>query len=269
MAALVSIVILVGGSTPEGNAEHRYLVDAFLERFGDRVTRIVTAEPVKRSFGTRLKRMLKRGNYAERLARWRYPGGYGPDPADLQRLLRPDESTPQMPGGSRRVHLPSHNGPECEAILEADQPDVIVVYGTSIIRSNIFSKARIITLNMHTGLSPWYRGDSTLFWPVFYNEPERLGVTVHELVESVDGGAIAATAAVHYEPGDREAQLFAKGVRAGTQLYLDSVTAALNGTLECQPQDLSIGHEFRWKDRTVAAERQVIANFEQWERASS
>jgi folate-dependent phosphoribosylglycinamide formyltransferase PurN len=265
----VSIVILVGGSTPEANAEHRYLVNAFLERFGERVTRVITAEPVRRSFGTRLKRMLKRGNYVERFARWRYPGGYGPDPSDLQGLLEPGQITPQMPGGSRRAHLPSHNGPECEAILEADQPDVIVVYGTSIIRENIFSKARIITLNMHTGLSPWYRGDSTLFWPVYYNEPERLGVTVHELVESVDGGAIAATATVDYETGDREAELFAKGVRAGTKLYLDSVAAALDGSLKCHPQDLTTGREFRWKDRTVAAERQVVATFEQWEQASS
>lgn len=265
----MSIVILVGGSTPEANAEHRYLVNAFLERFDDRVTRIITAEPVRRSFGTRFKRMLKRGNYAERFARWRYPGGYGPDPAELQRLLEPGESTPLMPGGSRRTHLSSHNGPECEAILDAEKPDVIVVYGTPIIRENIFGKAGVITLNMHTGLSPWYRGDSTLFWPVYYNEPGRLGVTVHQLVESVDGGAIAATAVVEYETGDREAELFAKGVRAGTALYLDCVEAALNGSLECQPQDLSIGREFRWKDRTVAAERQVIANFEQWEKPAS
>lgn len=261
----MSIVILVGGSTPEANAEHRYLVRAFLERYGERVTRIITAEPVRRSFGTRLKRMLKRGNYLERLARWRFPGGYGPDPSELQQLLEPGEPHAQMPGGSRRVHVSSHNGPDCEALLEQDQPDVIVVYGTAIIRSNIFDKARIITLNMHTGLSPWYRGDSTLFWPVFFNEPDKLGVTVHELVESVDGGAIAATASVNYEQGDREAHLFAKGVRAGTDLYLDCVAAALDGALQCQPQDLSIGQEFRWKDRTIAAEKRVIARFEEWE----
>ncbi|MGQ7843335.1 formyl transferase [Granulosicoccus sp. 3-233] len=265
----MSIVILVGGQTPEANAEHRYLVKAFLERFDERITRIITAEPVRRSFGTRVKRMLKRGNYVERLARARYPGGYGPAPEALQHLLEPGSDSPLMPGGSRRVHLPSHNGPECEAILDADRPDVIVVYGTAIIRENIFGKAGIITLNMHTGLSPWYRGDSTLFWPVYFNEPEKLGVTVHQLVESVDGGAIAATAAVDYARGDREAELFAKGVRAGTALYLDCVAAALDGSLECQPQDLSIGREFRWKDRTVAAERQVIARFEQWETASS
>lgn len=262
----MSIVILVGGSTPDGNAEHRYLVDAFLQHFGERVTRIVTAEPITRSFGTRLQRMLKRGNFSERFARWRFPGGYGPDPDDLLRLLRPDETSPQMPGGARRVHLPSHNGTACEAILDEDKPEIIVVYGTLIIQPRIFCRARNITLNMHTGLSPWYRGDSTLFWPVYYDEPGKLGVTVHELVESIDGGAIAATANVDYEPGDSEAELFAKGVRAGTQIYLDSVDAALAGSLVCTPQDQSIGREFKWKDRTVAAEHRVRQRLDEWAR---
>lgn len=260
----MSIVILVGGDGAQGNPEHRYLVGAFLDRFGDQVTRIVTAEPVTRPLGVRLKRMLKRGNYRERIARWRYGGGYGPDAADLQRLLLPHESEPTMPGGEKRMHVSSHNSAECAAILDEDKPDVIVVYGTRIIRQHIFERAGRITLNMHTGLSPWYRGDSTLFWPVYHNDPERLGVTVHELVASVDGGDIAATAPVIYSQGDREADLFAKGVKAGTAIYLDCVQAALDGTLQCQPQDLSLGREYRWIHRTVAAERKVANQFDQW-----
>ena len=260
----MSIVILVGGSTVQGNPEHRYLVGAFLDRFGDQVTRVISAQPVVRPLGLRIKRLLKRGNYVERFRRWRYPGGYGPDSADLQRLLLPDEEEPIMPGGSRCVQVSSHNGSECEALLDADRPDVIVVYGTAIIRPNIFNKAGIITLNMHTGLSPYYRGDSTLFWPVYHDDAKHLGVTVHELVASVDGGAIAATAPVVYERGDTEADLFAKGVRTGTRLYLDAVQSALHGTLSCQAQDLAQGREFKWIHRTVAAEKQVLAQLNQW-----
>ena len=257
---------MVGGSTAAGNPEHRYLVDAFIERFGELVTHVITAEPLKRPIGERLVRMLKRGNYRERLARFRYPGGYGPDEADLQRLLRPDEAEPTMPGGSRRVHVPDHNGPECEALLKKAKPEVIVVYGTRILRSNVFSQSRIITLNMHTGLSPWYRGDSTLFWPVYYDDHEKLGVTVHELVDSIDGGKIANTVRVKYETGDHEADLFAKGVIAGTAIYLEAVQSALDGTLRCKEQDLSLGREFRWKHRTVDAERKVLARLAVWEK---
>ncbi len=264
----MSIVLLLGGNTPQGNPEHRYLCNAFLNRFGDQIKHVITAEPVTRTFNQRLKRLLKRGHYLERLARWHYAGGYGPDTAQLQQLLLPNEQTPTMPGEGRHSHVVSHNSPACEAILDRIKPDVIVVYGTRIIRSNIFERARIISLNMHTGLSPWYRGDSTLFWPIYYDDADKLGVTVHELVAAVDGGAIAATAPVHYEPGDGEAQLFAKGVKAGTAIYLDCVAQALAGKLECRPQDLSLGREFSWTHRTVAAERRVLDQLDQWARSA-
>lgn len=260
----MSIVILVGGESINGSPEHRYLVDAFIERFGNQVTRIISAKPVTRPITARLSRMIRRGNYRERWARFRYPGGYGPASSDLQPLLRPNESSPEMPGGTRRSQVTSHNSGECLAILEQEKPSVIVVYGTRIIKPHIFEKSSLITLNMHTGLSPYYRGDSTLFWPVYFNEPEKLGVTVHQLVESVDGGAIAATAPVQYTPGDTEADLFAKGVVAGTKIYLNCVEAALKNTLKLVPQDLSKGREFKWIHRTVACEQQVLRNLQQW-----
>lgn len=261
----MSIVILVGGNSEHGGAEHRYLVGEFLQRFDKQVTRIITARPQKRAAHVRLKRMIRRGNYAERLARLSYRHGYGPDAQDVQRLLLPDEAQPCMPGADRVSVVPSHNSEACRDLIRKANPMVIVVYGTAIIHAPTFNLATKLTLNMHTGLSPYYRGDSTLFWPVYYDEPERLGVTVHELVESVDGGDIAATANVHYEAGDTEAHLFAKGVKAGTALYLDATEKALNDELVCVPQDLSQGREFSWRHRTVAAEKQVIAQLERWQ----
>lgn len=260
----MSIVLLVGGTSEHGNVQHRYLVGRFLEHFDEQISCIISARARQDPLGTRFKRMVRRGNYAERLARARYPGGYGPTEQALQSLLLPDESDPIMPGGKRCQVVDSHNSAQCEAILEQYKPTVIAVYGTAIIKANIFTRAQSITLNMHTGLSPYYRGDSTLFWPVYYNDPHNLGVTVHELVESVDGGAIAATAPVIYEPGDTEANLFAKGVMAGTQIYVQAVQQALEGTLTLTPQDLSLGREFRWIHRTVDAERRVIAQLQQW-----
>lgn len=254
----------MGGNSEQGSAEHRYLVGQFLQRFDEQVTTIITTRPKKRAIHTRLRRMIRRGNYAERLARIRYRRGYGPDAQHVQQLLLPDEKQALMPGGDRVCVVESHNSQACRDLVRQANPSVIVVYGTAIIHAPIFTLASVITLNMHTGLSPYYRGDSTLFWPVYYDEPDKLGVTVHELVESVDGGDIAATAHIHYRAGDTEADLFAKGVRTGTALYLDATEKALAGKLVCTPQDLSSGQEFSWRHRTVDAEKQVLAQLEQW-----
>lgn len=260
----MSIVILLGGSDANGNAEHRYLAQQFLDRFGDKVSRIICANPPARPIHKRLQRLIKRGNFAERIARARYQGSYGPDAEHLRQLLLPEEQTPQMPGGDKVSVVTSHNSEHCQQLIAEAKPDVIVVYGTAIIHEPTFSLSKLITLNMHTGLSPFYRGDSTLFWPVYFDDPEHLGVTVHELVASVDGGDVASTAHIRYEKGDTEAHLFCKGVKAGTSLYLEAVEQALNGTLRCHPQDLSIGREFSWRHRTIAAEHQVLAQLRRW-----
>lgn len=262
----MSIVILVGGTSAEGNYEHRYLVQAFLDRFGDGITRIITAEPQKRPLSLRLSRMLRRGNYRERVSRALYKGPFGPDADDLGHALFGDAPVQRMPGGHRITVVDSHNGSDCAALLAQDEPDVLVVYGTVIIRPHIFETPRLVTLNMHTGLSPWYRGDSTLFWPIHNDEPDKLGVTVHRLVNEVDGGDIVATGRVEYQPGDTEAEIFGRGVKVGTKLYLDAVQAALDGTIVYQPQDLSLGREYRWIHRTVAAEHRVQETLARWAR---
>jgi len=260
----MSIVLLVGGTSANGNPEHRYLVNAFLSTYGDQVSRIITCEPQPRPLLTRLKRAFKRGNYRERIARYRYGKGYGPDGDLLAHVLFGSEPLDHMPGGEKISVVDSHNSSECEAILDAEKPDVIVVYGTAILRPHIFTKAKHVTLNMHTGLSPHYRGDSTLFWPIYFDDPEHLGVTVHKLVADVDGGDIVYTGKVDYQPGDGEAELFAKGVKVGTDLYLQAVQDVFDGSIVYHPQDLSIGREFRWIHRTVEAEKTVLDRLERW-----
>jgi len=46
------------------------------------------------------------------------------------------------------------------------------------------------SLNLHLGLSPWYKGSATLFWPNYNLEPEKMGLTLHRLSDVTDGGGI-------------------------------------------------------------------------------
>ncbi len=261
----MSIVILVGGQSCQGNYEHRYLVEQFLATFPNEIKAIITTEPVRRSIPEKIKRNLKRGNFGEKLARTLYNRKHPKDPELLGNLLFDKDKLSQMPGNDLITVVSGHNNQDCEDLLESIKPDIIVVYGTALIRDNIFTKAGNCTLNMHTGLSPYYRGDSTLFWPIYYNDREKLGVTVHQLVPEVDGGDIVYTGNVEYERGDTEAHIFAKGVKVGTALYLQAVKDAQQGKIKYHPQDLSLGREFRWIHRTVAAERKVTDTLAQWE----
>ena len=83
-------------------------------------------------------------------------------------------------------------------------------------------------------------------------------------MSEVDGGGIVYTGKVDYEPGDTETHIFAKGVRKGADLYLQAVADALEGNIKFHTQDLDKGREFRWIDRTVAAEKQVKKILAEW-----
>lgn len=81
--------------------------------------------------------------------------------------------------------------------------DFCLVFGTEILRTPIIDELPKYTMNLHLGLSPWYRGDATLFWPFIMLEPQECGITFHKLAESADSGDIFHQARPQLELGDR------------------------------------------------------------------
>lgn len=123
-------------------------------------------------------------------------------------------------------------------------PDVLAVYGTGLIPDAVLALSGK-ALNMHTGISPRYRGTACTFWPVYNEEPEWIGATVHECTAKVDGGQIFAVRRAALRRGDSLHHVFARAVVAGAEAYADVVGAALAGKLVGKPQDLRQGHEYR------------------------
>lgn len=78
-----------------------------------------------------------------------------------------------------------------EKILSAN-PDIVVVYGASLLKGKLVdvygSQNKI--LNLHLGLSPYYRGSGTNFWALVNNEPECVGATFMFLNAGIDTGDI-------------------------------------------------------------------------------
>src|ERR1035437_3139353 len=67
-------------------------------------------------------------------------------------------------------------------IVRDYKPEAAFVFGASILRDSILSllpKDR--TVNMHLGLSPYYRGSGTNFWPFVNGELEYVGATLLHL----------------------------------------------------------------------------------------
>jgi hypothetical protein len=242
--------------------EHRYVASVLARHFPDELQAIVVAKPpvavladtrkhFERYTATQLcSRVLAKTYLAATRQHRRRQHAFA-------RELFAGNRAAAMPRPELLRIVPSHNGSECGALLKEIVPDVIAVYGTAIIGPRIFALARVRALNMHTGLAPRYRGADTVFWPLYNEEPEWVGVTVHVLDEGIDSGPVIFTGRPQIEADDDEDRLFAKCTAVGASLYVEAIRGVMAGTVRAIPQERAAGRLYKFVDRTLGAERRV------------
>jgi len=106
--------------------------------------------------------------------------------------------------------------------------DIIVVFGTDIIKSNIINVSQNI-INFHLGLSPYYNGAGTTWWPMFEGKFEKLGTTIHYLDEGVDTGKIISQTKADIKIDDNPHQIGFKNIITGTEELLKVCNALYSG----------------------------------------
>ena len=82
------------------------------------------------------------------------------------------------------------NSLKVKKIIKTFKPNCIITFGCGMLDEN-YSKLGIkYLLNIHGGLSPWYKGAITNFWPTYMLEPQFTGMTMHHITSKIDGGNI-------------------------------------------------------------------------------
>ena len=76
------------------------------------------------------------------------------------------------------------------AAVRKTKPDTVLIYGTGLLKKSFLEILPKYTINLHAGLSPQYRGAATLFWPIYFMEPQKLGFTFHLVDPNIDSGDI-------------------------------------------------------------------------------
>lgn len=129
---------------------------------------------------------------------------------------------------------PEISAPEVAARIDDARPDAIVVSGTRLIRPPVINcPSRLGMINMHTGLSPYYRGGPCTFWTLYNEEPEYAGVTIHHLTAGIDSGDIILSGRPSLEASDGVASLDCKVIDLGHQLMLRALELLEQG---CAPR---------------------------------
>lgn len=75
------------------------------------------------------------------------------------------------------------------ALAPALDADVYVIFGSSFIKGWLVDYlVQEQALNIHMGLSPYYRGSSCNFWALYDSNPAMVGATIHLLTHGLDSG---------------------------------------------------------------------------------
>lgn len=76
-------------------------------------------------------------------------------------------------------------------LSEALNSDYYIIFGASYIKGWLIDfLVEHFALNIHMGLSPYYRGSSCNFWALYDNNPHYVGATIHLLSKGLDSGPI-------------------------------------------------------------------------------
>lgn len=82
------------------------------------------------------------------------------------------------------------NTEKTHKFIQEANPDVLISYGVHMLSNETINCCNGHSWNIHGGLSPWYRGCITHFWPSYQLEPQMTGMTLHNLTQQLDAGAI-------------------------------------------------------------------------------
>jgi folate-dependent phosphoribosylglycinamide formyltransferase PurN len=141
---------------------------------------------------------------------------------------------------------------EAMALMRAANADLGIVYGTNILKESVFKIPRLGSINLHQGLTPYYRGGPSVFWELFNGE-KQAGMTVHFVETKVDSGGIILqdTVPLEYDYSyGLDFERFLNEFRAGNvdrcaRLMADAVQMIAEGRANPRQQDLSIGRRYR------------------------
>ncbi len=120
--------------------------------------------------------------------------------------------------------------------LRANDVEAVVVYGTGMIKSPLLEAFPGHMINMHLGLSPYYRGTATNFYPLVNDEPEYVGATIHLIDAGIDSGAIIHHARPEITADDMPHTVGCKAILAGLEKLIQAVHELEAGTLKSVPQ---------------------------------
>lgn len=172
------------------------------------------------------------------------------------------ETSPALDSGIESECVYSFNDPEAVAQVRETVPDLLIVFGTDILKGEILEIAKKNILNIHRDILPKYRGGGLPYW-VFYKEDfDNLGVTVHVCAKKLDAGHIVGQKRYKLEKDDRIFTLRYKTTKLAVDILKEVIEKYKNNSVDYVKQEKS--KLFTWKKLTIGKEIKARHNLNKY-----
>tara|TARA_B100000900_G_scaffold388586_1_gene380750 strand:+ start:207 stop:917 length:711 start_codon:yes stop_codon:yes gene_type:complete len=91
---------------------------------------------------------------------------------------------------SNTIEVENINDKACVKFISNQKPDVIISFGTGIIKKDIIERCRYGIINLHGGDPQFYRGLDSHLWAVYHKDFSHLKVCLHRVNNILDDGEI-------------------------------------------------------------------------------
>lgn len=109
----------------------------------------------------------------------------------------------------------------CHNFILKEKPDIVITCGCGILSNETLKILPSQTWNIHGGLSPWFKGAITHFWPSYFLKPQYTGVTIHYISSKIDAGNIIHQTPAVLVKDDGLHQLSARSLKLGFLSLID------------------------------------------------
>jgi len=137
----------------------------------------------------------------------------------------------------------NHNDATCNELLQSNHPDILVLGGTRIIKSQILEVPTRATVNAHPGLLPWLRGSASVGWALYKDMPQ--GATAHFIDPGIDTGDIIVRRELPVYHRDTYESLNYRIARLSGELMTEALISLEKGAAPRTPQDRDAGETFK------------------------
>jgi methionyl-tRNA formyltransferase/ubiquinone/menaquinone biosynthesis C-methylase UbiE len=115
-------------------------------------------------------------------------------------------------------------------------PDLIIVFGTEILKGSILNIAKLGIVNIHRAILPEYRGADHNWWIFFNKDFDYLGCTIHYCVDKIDAGDIIAKRQYRLSGDDEIFTLRYKTTIVAVELLKDVISQFKKGNVHSEKQ---------------------------------